>query len=112
MTNRPEDFEAGDDVTEEFETPRRPFGMVVSVRIGPEESAKLIDLAEETGRTVSQVARQAIRSFLALGKQKESAEISATTDLHASLFVQAAATEVSTEASGARIKPEPITTPA
>jgi hypothetical protein len=62
-----DDFQPGEDVTDSFEEPRRPSGIVVSVRLAPQDADRLIDLAEETGRTVSQIARQAIRSFLAFG---------------------------------------------
>jgi len=76
MSKELDQYEAGEDVTEEFDTPRRPAGIVVSVRLGSEDAVKLVDLAEETGRTVSQLARQAIRSFLAFGgRRTESTEM-------------------------------------
>ncbi|MBI4317411.1 MAG: hypothetical protein HY675_02885 [Chloroflexi bacterium] len=59
----PEDFEAGENVTDQVRR-SKPGGIVVSVRLMPEDSVKLVDLAEESGQTISQVARQAIRSFL------------------------------------------------
>ncbi|MDO8473110.1 MAG: hypothetical protein Q7T05_04755, partial [Dehalococcoidia bacterium] len=44
-------------------------GIVVSVRLAPEDSGKLVDLAEESGKTVSQVAREAIRAFISQDRQ-------------------------------------------
>lgn len=64
MTNRePEEFEAGENVTDQVQR-NKPSRIVISVRLTPEDSVKLLDLAEESGKTVSQVARQAIRSFI------------------------------------------------
>ena len=64
MNMEPEQFEAGENVTDEVRR-NRPGGMVVSVRLTQEDSVKLIDLAEESGKTISQLARQAIRAFIA-----------------------------------------------
>ena len=63
MNVEPEEFEAGENVTDQVRR-NKASGIVVSVRLAPEDSIKLIDLAEESGKTVSQVARQAIRSFI------------------------------------------------
>lgn len=64
MTNmEPEDFEAGENMTDQVQK-SKPMGIVVSVRLTPEDSDKLVDLAEESGKTVSQLVRQAVRSFL------------------------------------------------
>ena len=101
MNNDVDQFEPGEDVTGEFDVPRRPAGMVVSVRIGPEESEKLLSLAEESGRTVSQVARQAIRSFLAFGG-KRSSEVTVSSDPQASLIVRTSGDAAPTEGSSAR----------
>ena len=59
----PEEFEAGENVTDEVRR-SKPGGIVVSVRLSREDSAKLVDLAEDSGKTVSQIARQAIRIFV------------------------------------------------
>ena len=65
MTNlEPEEFEAGEKVTDQVVRRNISSGIVISVRLTPEDSIKLADLAEENGKTVSQVARQAIRSFI------------------------------------------------
>ena len=64
MSIEPEEFEAGENVTDQVRR-NKPSGIVISVRLTPEDSIKLVDLAEESGKTVSQVARQAIRSFIA-----------------------------------------------
>lgn len=63
MTFEPEELELGENVTDQVRQ-HKPSGIVVSVRLAPEDSVKLIDLAEETGKTVSQIAREAIRSFI------------------------------------------------
>jgi hypothetical protein len=102
VSNEPDQFEAGEDVTESFERSRHS-GMVVSVRLPAEDSDKLIDLAEETGRTVSQVARQAIRSFLAGGGRKvDNQEVSATMQAEAPLVVRSNDQGSPTEGSAAR----------
>lgn len=59
----PEEFEAGENVTNQVRR-NKPGGIVVSVRLTPEDSVRLVDLAEDSGKTISQVARQAIRAFL------------------------------------------------
>lgn len=66
-------FEPGEDVTDEFDVTRKPTGMVVSVRLAPEDANRLSARAEETGMTVSQLARQAIRSFLNFGGGRRTA---------------------------------------
>ena len=63
-------FIAGEDVTEELTPPRRDSGMVVSVRLERGDAEKLVEMAEESGHTVSQIARQAIRGYLAFGGRK------------------------------------------
>jgi hypothetical protein len=70
MNLNPEAFEAGENVTEEVRK-GKTAGMVVSVRLSPEDSSNLISLAEESGKTVSQVVRQAIRSFLGQNGQHQ-----------------------------------------
>ncbi len=62
MTDSLEDFDPGEDVTDQFVIQRKP-GMVVSVRLDAQDSQKLLTYADETGYTVSQIARQAIHSF-------------------------------------------------
>ena len=69
MKMESEEFEAGENVTDQVRR-NRPTGIVVSVRLTPEDSAKLIDLAEESGKTVSQVAREAIRTFISQGGKR------------------------------------------
>lgn len=64
MTNlEPEEFEAGENVTDKVRR-NKSGGIVVSVRLTKEDSDALVRVAEESGKTVSQVARQAIRAFL------------------------------------------------
>ncbi|MCL4370385.1 MAG: hypothetical protein M1380_05705 [Chloroflexi bacterium] len=59
----PGEFEAGENVTDQVRR-NKPGGIVVSVRLAQEDSVRLVDLAEDSGQTISQVARQAIRAFL------------------------------------------------
>ena len=66
MTLDPSQFELGEDVTAQFEPPtKKKSGIVVSVRLSPEDADELLSLSEKTDRTVSQVAREAIRRYLA-----------------------------------------------
>jgi hypothetical protein len=98
MSRELDDYEPGEDVTEEFEPTRRPAGIVVSVRLGAEDAEKLVELAEESGRTVSQVARQAIRAFVAFGgRRSESTEV--TAESFFGLVLRTAAPGTPTEAS-------------
>lgn len=57
-------FQAGEDVTDEFEPLKRRSGIVVSVRLNPTDADRLMAAAEDSGRTVSQVAREAIENYL------------------------------------------------
>ncbi len=65
----PEQFEAGENVTDKVQRGGTP-SMVVSVRLDPGDSASLITVAEQSGKTLSQIARQAIRAFLAQCTQR------------------------------------------
>jgi len=57
-----DEFEIG---TEPIEVQRKPrAGVVLSVRLSPEEADRIEDIADDRGMTVSQVARQAISSYL------------------------------------------------
>ncbi|MBI2908308.1 MAG: CopG family transcriptional regulator [Chloroflexi bacterium] len=69
MNIEPEEFEAGENVTNQVRR-SKPAAIVVSVRLSPEDSVKLIDLAEASGKTVSQVAREAIRLFMSQSGQR------------------------------------------
>jgi predicted transcriptional regulator len=55
--------------TEALEVERRPrSGVVVSVRLSPDEADALQNIAERGRLTLSQVAREAIRQYLSGGK--------------------------------------------
>lgn len=57
-----DDFEIG---TEPIEVERKPrAGVVISVRLSPDEAEQFQKIAEERGMTVSQIARQALGAFL------------------------------------------------
>lgn len=77
MTLSQDDFEAGTNVTARVRG-EKSGGMVVSVRLAAEDSDRLVELAEETGRTASDLARQAIRSFLKLNGQPISFAVEVT----------------------------------
>jgi hypothetical protein len=61
VTNR-EDIELGDEPVE-VERPRRT-GIVLSVRLSPEEADHLQQIAEVRGLTLSKVAREALMLYL------------------------------------------------
>ncbi len=56
------DFQASDEVVEVERKPRA--GVVISVRLSPEEADKIMELAEVRGATVSKIAREALTAFL------------------------------------------------
>ena len=63
MTLDPELFEAGTNVTARVRGDKSP-GLVLSVRLSAEDAESLLSMAEETGRSVSEIARMAVRAFL------------------------------------------------
>lgn len=60
----PNAYELGEDVTDTVEKSKKAGGMVVSVRLSRDEADRLVEYAEQNDRTVSQVARLALRQFL------------------------------------------------
>ena len=66
MTLDPKSFLVGEDVTEQFAPAPKAPGMVISVRLGKEDAERLLALAAESHRTVSQVARDALHQYLFL----------------------------------------------
>ena len=67
-------FEAGEDVTHKV-TREKPRGVVISVRLAGDDAERLVSLAEQAGTTVSELARQAIHSFVMRGGQLTSRDI-------------------------------------
>ena len=61
----PKDVELGDEVIEVERRPRA--GVVLSVRLSPDEADRLQGIAEARRTTLSQVAREAITSYLSSG---------------------------------------------
>lgn len=61
----PEDIELGTEPIQ-VERPRRA-GVVISVRLAPEEADRLEDVAEKRGTTLSNIAREAITGYLNYG---------------------------------------------
>ena len=61
----PDDVEWGTEPLQ-VERPRRA-GVVISVRLAPEEADRLEDLAEKRGTTLSGIAREAITGYLNQG---------------------------------------------
>jgi predicted transcriptional regulator len=67
----PSDIELGD---EPIELERRSrAGVVVSVRLSPDEADRLQDIAERRQTTLSRVAREAIKTYLTHGPVKQPA---------------------------------------
>lgn len=64
MTLDPTEFELGEDVTEHVKRSRSP-GLVVSARLDREDARRLFALAKKTDRTPSQIAREALRRYIA-----------------------------------------------
>src|SRR5205823_5557975 len=67
MTIDPSEFEPGEDVTHLVERRKKPAGVVVSVRLDPERADALENLAEQVGKTISQVAREALNAYIDRG---------------------------------------------
>lgn len=63
MTINPDEFEAGTNVTARVRG-EKSGGLVLSVRLSSEDSEALLAMAEESRRSVSDIARQAVRAFL------------------------------------------------
>ena len=61
----PGDIELGDEITD-VEV-RRPAGLVVSVRLSAEEADQLERIAERAGKSVTDVAREAVQAAIASG---------------------------------------------
>src|SRR5437868_395267 len=63
MIKEDDEYEAGANVTNRLRGDK-PSGVVISVRLSEDDAERLNQLAEENSRSLSQVARQAIRAFL------------------------------------------------
>jgi Ribbon-helix-helix protein, copG family len=61
----PGDIELGDEITE-VEV-RSPVGLVISVRLSAEEADQLEQIAEKAGKSVTEVAREAVQAVIAAG---------------------------------------------
>jgi hypothetical protein len=108
----PEEFYGDDDVTEEFEKPRHASGMVVSVRLGAEDAENLVTLAEESGRTVSQVARQAIRAYLSFsGRKVDTTEVTVASEGSLGLVIRLQGSSVATQVAAPIPSPYTVTYP-
>jgi predicted transcriptional regulator len=64
MTLDSKDFEIGEDVTDHVVRSKTP-GLVVSARLDREDAKRLFALAKEMDRTPSQLAREALRRYMA-----------------------------------------------
>lgn len=101
-----EEFEAGENVTDQFASPKRPSGIVISVRLDPQDADRLVDHAEATGRTLSQVGREAIRDYLRYGlRSGYEPELTISASDGVSLFVRTNARGPSTEGCPVRLSP-------
>ena len=75
MTNELDQFEPGEDVTDEFEIPPpEKRGIVISIRLSVAEARLLAELAAGNGQTVSEASRAALLGFLKSSKRKPSQE--------------------------------------
>lgn len=63
----PQDFIAGEDVTEEFEI-KQPVGIVLSIRLSREEAARLAQIGQQEGLNMAQTAREALLATIAAGE--------------------------------------------
>jgi hypothetical protein len=61
----PGDIELGEEITN-VEV-RRPVGLVISVRLSAEEADQLERIAERAGKSVTDVAREAVQAVIAAG---------------------------------------------
>ncbi len=61
----PTDYELGEDVTDLVERPTRPASLVVSARLERDDAERLLAMARKTNRTLSQIAREALRQYIA-----------------------------------------------
>lgn len=78
MGHREEQVELGEEVTGDVRG-RRPAGIVLSVRLTAEETEQIQRLAQVTAKSISEVTRIALRSFLDNGGYEAQAPgISAT----------------------------------
>jgi hypothetical protein len=65
MEYRPEDFEAGEDITHLVEKPDRPAGFVISVRLDRESAKALFALAKRRGKFATETARELLAEAIA-----------------------------------------------
>ena len=67
MALNPKDYILGEDLTAQVE--RKTPGLVVSARLDPEDATRLLAIARQSGRTVSQIAREALRKYITESEQ-------------------------------------------
>ncbi len=70
MTINPDEFEPGTNVTARVRG-EKSHGLVISVRLNQEDADALLELAESSGRTLSDLGRMAVRTML--GREKPTA---------------------------------------
>jgi hypothetical protein len=68
MSNEHAEYELGDDVTTAAAARERRGSTVLSVRLAPDELAQLESLSHATGRTFSQIVREALSSCIQLSR--------------------------------------------
>lgn len=61
----PDDIELGEEITDV--EMRQPAGMVVSVRLSAKEAQQLQEIARESGKSLSAVARESLQATIARG---------------------------------------------
>src|SRR5712692_4095581 len=58
------DFELGDEITNVERATGRSRGMVLSVRLGPDDAQRLYAASATTGRKMSDIVRAALQAYL------------------------------------------------
>lgn len=68
MNSNEEKYELGEDVTQAAAAKERKGSVVLSVRLSSHELAKLEQVAQASGKTISQIVREAVTGFVPMGR--------------------------------------------
>jgi predicted transcriptional regulator len=96
MDNEHEEYVLGPDVTPSAAARERRGTTVLSVRLAPDELAQLESVSRATGRTISQIVREALSSCIQLSRY---AQPSVTLSVEGQSTVTTGTVLVSTKAS-------------
>jgi hypothetical protein len=67
-TMKRSDFELGEEILDVVHPRGRSHGMVLSVRLGPEEAERLYEASASSERKMSEIVRAALRAYLSPGQ--------------------------------------------